>query len=307
MTSMIKPGGVRRAVPLPVRAAAQAARVNWRRQRLQLSSYISVRTLARRNRTSTQTVTGEAPVCVSLTTYGKRLQSVYLTIESIAAGGLRPARLILWLDDPAAAAALPEELERLVGRGLEIKLTENLGPHTKYYPYVSGEDDGGLALVTADDDILYPSNWLAGLVDGHRRHPGDVICYRAWVVRIDNGAVAPYDSWDPCRSTEPSVRNFATGVSGVLYPPPMIGEIAAAGTAFLESCPAADDIWLHAMALRSGRRIRQVKAHPQHFPLIPDTQDMGLSQSNFVGRRNDLQAAATYGPEDIELMDEYSN
>jgi hypothetical protein len=294
---------VRDALPLPVRRAVQTARVEWRRRRLELSSVASVRRLGRQNLTATTPVTGEAPVCVSLTTYGKRLESVFITIESIAAGDVRPARLILWLDDPAAFEIPSEELRRLVSRGLELQLTENLGPHTKYYPYVSGENDRVLALVTADDDIIYPPTWLAGLLAGHRRHAEDVICYRAWVVGTKDGAITPYDSWDPCLSTEPSVRNFATGVSGVLYPPAMIQQIAAAGLSFKDTCPAADDIWLHATALRAGRKVRQVTRNPQHFPLVPDTQATGLAHSNFVGKRNDLQAAATYSAEDIAVLD----
>lgn len=38
-------------------------------------------------------------VVVSLTTYGKRLYSVSLTIESIMQGTMKPNRLILWLQD----------------------------------------------------------------------------------------------------------------------------------------------------------------------------------------------------------------
>lgn len=294
---------IREAIPLPVRHAVQAGRVQWRRRWLGLSSLAAVRVLSRRNLTATRPVTGGAPVCVSLTTYGKRLESVFISIESIGAGRLRPARLILWLDDAAAFAAPPAELQRLVSRGLEIKLTDNLGPHTKYYPYVTGEHDGRLALVTSDDDIIYPRKWLAGLMAGHRRHPEDVICYRAWVVGTENGTVMPYDSWRPCLTTRPSVRNFATGVSGVLYPPPMVEQLAASGDSFRDTCPAADDIWLHAVALRAGRKIRQLANRPRHFPLIPNTQATGLAQSNFVGKRNDLQAAATYRPEDIALLD----
>jgi hypothetical protein len=297
---------LRTAIPLPVRHTIQTARVGWRRQRLRLSSTWRVRVLARQNLTGTEPVTGDAAVCVSLTTYGKRLKSVFITIESIAAGAVRPARLILWLDDPTAFAAPPEELRRLAGRGLEIRLTDNLGPHTKYYPYVTGEDDGVLSLVTADDDVVYPVTWLAGLMEAHHRHPEDVICYRAWVVRTEDGALAPYDTWDPCLSKEPSVRNFATGVSGVLYPPLMIRQLAAAGTAFRQACPAADDIWLHASALRAGLRVRQVTARPQHFPLIPDTQDVGLTRSNFVGGRNDTQAAATYTAAEIMLLETHA-
>ncbi len=71
---------------------------------------------------------------VSLTSYGTRIGRVAYAIESIAAGTARPRRLVLWLDDPTRFAARPAALRRLERRGLEVRLTENLGPHTKYFP-----------------------------------------------------------------------------------------------------------------------------------------------------------------------------
>ena len=51
----------------------------------------------------------------------------------------------------------PESLRRLERRGLEVRLTQNYGPHTKYYPSLADAIADGLPLVTADDDILYPA------------------------------------------------------------------------------------------------------------------------------------------------------
>ena len=78
---------------------------------------------------------GGGPV-VSLTTYGKRIGTVYLTIESIARGYTLPSRVILWLDEESVFDNLPVSLQNLRKRGLEIKLCKNYGPHKKYYPYV---------------------------------------------------------------------------------------------------------------------------------------------------------------------------
>jgi hypothetical protein len=142
----------------------------------------------------------QGPV-VSLTTHGDRVFTVHLTIESIGRGELRPSRLILWLDEAATFSNLPAALRRLQQRGLEVKLSKNYGPHTKYYPYVESEKGITQPLVTADDDILYPSYWLNKLVGALREFPDSVNCYRARVVTVKEGEVVPFAEWKICTST----------------------------------------------------------------------------------------------------------
>lgn len=93
---------------------------------------IDLRTLERRNKTEKSlAVAPDGPV-VSLTTHGKRIDSVYLTLESIARRSVLPSRIILWLDDLATFRNRPSSLRRLKDRGVEVQLAANYGPHTKY-------------------------------------------------------------------------------------------------------------------------------------------------------------------------------
>lgn len=255
-----------------------------------------------RNRRSMSPVAGGHGPDVSLTTYGRRAPTVYLTIESIARGMVRPRRLILWLDEEALFEHLPAPLERLKKRGLEVRLTSNLGPHKKYYPYLESTVGFDLPLVTADDDILYPRRWLFDMMIAAQRAPGSVVCYRAHVMDMREGKIAPYAAWQPCRSTVPSARNFATGVSGVYYPPAFLTALKRAGMGFSECCPMADDVWLHAQALRHGFAVAQVAVKPQHFLTTPGTQTTALMSANWNGGGNDRQIAATYTAEDIKAL-----
>jgi hypothetical protein len=239
---------------------------------------------------------------VSLTTHGKRLKSVFYTIETIGMGTRRPGRLILWIDDPVAYADLPMTLRRLQARGLEIRLTANRGPHTKYFPYVEQLPANSPPVVTADDDILYPAYWLAGLLSAYRQDDSVINCYRAHEVRLEGGGIAAYSRWKPCESRRASFSHFATGVSGVIYPPDFLQLLKAAGSSFIEHCPKADDVWLHAMAVRGGFRIRQIFQLPRHFYNVPGTQDIGLVHSNSFAAGNDRQIASTYRSEDVDLM-----
>lgn len=286
---MIRSEDSKGLLSLPRRAA--------RRAYLQLR----VERLKAANRHGTFRITAPGGPVVSLTSFGKRIDSVYLAIESIARGSTLPSELILWLDDETRYNSLPSTLERLARRGLTIKLSKNYGPHTKYYPYISSQHEFSLPLVTADDDIIYPRDWLHNLTGAFERNPGVVSCYRARVIEFRAGRMGPYREWALCHSTLPSFRNLLLGVSGVIYPPAFIVALKTAGSAFEQCCPKADDLWLHANALRAGFKVQQVGSEPVHFPFVPGSQESALHFSNIVSG-NDSQVAETYTAEDLQRI-----
>lgn len=269
-----------------------------------LRLHLAIKWLELRNRFGwRQVATGKHGPAVSLTTHGRRFKTVYLAIESIARGEMLPARLILWIDDATSLAKLPKTLQRLKRRGLEIRLSNNYGPHTKYYPYVEGEATFVGPLVTADDDVLYPCWWLSRLMASYNDYPDCVSCYRARVVRLHDEKIAPYREWEMCSSTWPNYRTFATGVSGVIYPSALLEQLKLSGADFMVCCPTADDVWLHVQTLRRGCKIRQIQPLALHFPVIPGTQEEALSSINWShGNGNDRQVATTYAASDVELM-----
>jgi hypothetical protein len=268
---------------------------NWR-----LSLYL-MRLVAGNVFSRTPLVQNSGPT-VSMTTYGARIDSVFLALETIGRGAIRPGRLVLWIDDPVRFSKLPVSLRRLQKRGLEIELCENFGPHTKYYPYVEAHNDFTEPLVTADDDVLYPTNWLSGLIDAYENDDQVISCYCARTLRVDGQRLAPYVTWPLCSSTQPSLRNFVTGVSGVIYPPPFLAHLKAAGREFVDVCPKADDVWLHVNAVRLRYRVRQIKDVALTFQVVPGTQELALYQSNMFGGGNDEQISKTYRASDIAAL-----
>jgi hypothetical protein len=231
---------------------------------------------------------------VSLTSYGDRVATVYMTIESIARGMVLPSRLILWLDGPEAHQKLPASIRRLESRGLEIIETSNYGPHKKYYPYVASQLEFTAALVTADDDVLYPKYWLAGLEDAARAEPSSIHCYRARKIQISHGKFGSYVDWPMCADTRTSVLTFPTGVSGVLYPPEFLPHLKARGDLFMDTCITVDDMWLHATAVRENFPAKQVYSTSTHFPVIPGTQEQCLAVDLIANQLNDKLVALTY-------------
>lgn len=283
-----------------VRRVARRLRKRARRVR----SGVQAGSLWLRNLTSRKSVKGTVPVVVSLTSYGPRMRSVALAIESMAAGSSRPARLILWLDDDVELpnGMMPKSLERLRRRGLEICTMPNFGPHGKYYGYVTSQPSHDVPLVTADDDIMYPRHWLADLYAAHLRHPADIHCNWAKQMTTSNGTIDPYQEWPVATATTASQGNFAVGVSGVVYPPAMLSALARGGSTFTETCLMADDIWLHWTALQAGIEIRQSGRTAHHFLMIPGTQEEGLLQSNVANGGNDSCIRKLYSEGDIAIL-----
>lgn len=296
------PGG--RPVSAPRRVVRRARKLGKRLRATCAVAYLRVRNLAARG-----PVTGSAPVVVSLTSYGARIRTVSIGIESIARGTVRPQRLVLWLQSPEDIAACPPSLRRLERRGLEILAASdylpsddgpsNYGPHTKYYPYVSSTPRHTVPLVTADDDIVYPPKWLALLADAGERHPGAVSAHRVSIMGIEGDQVSGYATWPRARDTAVRAGNFATGVSGVIYPPAMLEALRLCGDGFLTSCPRADDIWLKWVALRAGIPVRQIGPVPRHFPIIPGSQAQTLMSTNVGENQNDQCIRGLFSAEDV--------
>lgn len=235
------------------------------------------------------------PVAMSTTTHGARLRDVWLAIESVGRGTVRPGRIILWLD--GEPEKLSRRLRRLQRRGLEVRwVAPGLRVHTKYWPYISTQPLG-VPLVTGDDDIVYPPTWLEGLIAAHRATPEHFIAYRAHLIQMRGDEFLPYQEWISCDDDTPSYAHFSTSVSGQLLPLELQRALLAEGEEFRELSPNNDDIWYHRTAVLSGIRTRQVHPGQQHFPFIPGSQESGLNAANVWAGANDRQMDAAHTAE----------
>lgn len=265
----------------------------------ELLGYIQPVPLSLINRYGRSPVTQPGNPVVSLTTFGRRVQTVYLAIESIARGEMLPSRLILWIDELHLFNNLPASIHRLQKRGLEVRLCKNYGPHKKYYPYVESQDLFNLPLVIADDDILYPRYWLRKMVDAYREHPEALNCYFAGKIEFDKNSGNISMTGNSCHSTDSSIYYHPIGGYGTILSPPYLMALKRAGAAFEGCCPSQNDLWFHAIALRAGYPVRQILPLPPYFSFqsIPDSQRTALN-----GRGTDSRIAITYTESEIQLL-----
>lgn len=258
------------------------------------------------NRISRTRIPADGDVIISLTTHGKRLNKVYVTLESIARGYER-APIVLWLDEPDFNSEYPPSLKRLIKRGLQVRCSDGrYGPHTKYWGQFREVVGTGKRVVTIDDDMIYPEWFLQNLRFIADLRNDVVTAYRAHRIELRKGRMMPYAKWSAANTCDASYLHLATGVSGVMYPASFIAHVVEQSDVFMSLTPKADDIWLHACALRSGHRIRQVYAQPRNFAVIPSTQIGALVMGNTFGGGNDEQISKVYTQTDVDMLLEAS-
>ena len=199
----------------------------------------------------------EVPIIVSLTSYEERFQDLPKALYSLLNQSIKPDRIILWLNEELKdTTSLPYEITQFVKNGLEIRFVKDIGPYTKaIYTFKEFRDS---IIVTADDDIYYPKDWLKKLYLSYVAYSDDIQVHRAHRVDLEK----PYEKWEK-HVKEESARfdNFLTGVGGVLYPPNCFSNEVLREDVFIKNAPKADDIWFWIMALVHNRKIRVVDNH----------------------------------------------
>ncbi len=227
---------------------------------------------------------------VSLTTYPKRFNVVYLTIESLMNQTIRPDKIILWLaKDELSCGDIPHKIFKLKSRGLDIRVVdENLKSYKKLVYTI--EEFKGCNIITCDDDIIYPTFFIEGLYEKFKEFPDSIVAYRcALIQKIDKSTLKPYLNWSSPKSSEPSYNLFPTGVGGILYPSHSLHSKVLDKELFLKLSPLGDDIWFKAMALLNNTKTVMVNEKSIEFPLIKGSQDDALWHTNVTENKNDEQ------------------
>lgn len=244
-------------------------------------------------------------ITVSLTTFGKRINDVYLTIESIMQQSLAADQIILNIAaDEFTPEALPATLKKQQARGLTIHFVErDLGPYTKYFYTLRDNPDS--LIITVDDDQIYPVDMIDQLYRAYQHEPNIIHCLRAHKIRHnDQGELLPYRRWDwSTTDSTPSSLIFPTGIGGVLYFPGCFDEDVLNSEQFLALCPGADDVWLKAMSLKKGilcKKIADIRPFESQVLTIEGSQLLSLIRSNKSAvSGNDAKIKATFTHHDI--------
>jgi len=197
-------------------------------------------------------------IIVSLTSFPERMYDIHYCLYSILTQQLKPDKLVLWLAEsqfPHKEKDIPQEVLSLKENGLEIKWCEDMLSYKKLLPILKEYPED--IIVTADDDVFYPSFWLKELYETHVKYPNCIISQRARKISLNEDcSFGDYGEWEFKDAEDaPSFLNFFTGAGGVLYPSDSLKKDVLNYNLAKKIAPYGDDVWFWAMAVLNKTKI----------------------------------------------------
>jgi len=237
------------------------------------------------------------PVIISLTSIPSRLPLLDIVIASLLEQTSRPEKIILWLNY-SLKNKIPKHLMDLQNEVFSIQYCSGTSSFRKLLPTLAVPEYKDSIIVTCDDDMIYPKNWLNSLYLGHLNHPECVISQVGRLIGRDNNKeLIPYNEWEFIRNEYVGASFLPIGYGGVLYPKNIFNEQVFDEEVFMALCPKADDLWFKAMSYLNGKKTYCVSEKARPIPILR-SQKVSLNSSNIKrdGNRIQWQALCKHYP-----------
>ncbi len=234
---------------------------------------------------------GVAPrLIVSLTSFPARIKTVSYTIESILLQEKKANMVILWLAKeqfPNLEKELPHRLLQLCQYGLTIRWCQDIRSYKKLIPALKEYPED--IIVTVDDDIWYPPQWLKNFFNSYIKQPKCIHADKVLEVNVKDGVIANYTKWGVHIHSpkSPSFLWHQVGCGGVLYPPHSLHQNVLREELFMKIAPKVDDIWFWCMAILNKTRINIVENNIYDFEGVFIVNNKSLWSDNYYGA-NDI-------------------
>lgn len=194
-------------------------------------------------------------IVVSMTTIPERASKIAPALRSLLDQSCPADRVLLAWPSPAKQGTCPKQSR--LPCGVEVFPCEDQGPATKFLAAHAVEPRA--AIVVVDDDVIYPADFLATLLDAHRLEPMTALGWRGW--RLQPG-VDPRD-FDHVFATsvrEATPVDVLLGTWGYLIPPGALDEAVHDFRGWPSELRFVDDVWISGHLARRGIARRVVPA-----------------------------------------------
>lgn len=203
-------------------------------------------------------------VIVSFTTTPDRIEHIQPMIESLEKQSYPHFRTILWLCHTYTRSKKKMTQKEvpffILASNIEVRFTEDYGSNTKLLPTLKLITDPNSILITADDDTIYPVDWLKGLVEASVEDGTRAYGYRGKIFKRKKLPFLPWIKrvlryeesktlFFPKASQSKKV-DLLTGVWGICYRRSFFNDSYFK----LDECKAAlhnDDIWANGHLARN--------------------------------------------------------
>ena len=195
-------------------------------------------------------VNPEADFVVSIASYPKRAHLLPAVYEALNNQTTVPQKWLLVLSEEEwPNLELPNFLKKLEKRGLEIIwVKNNTFAVKKLVPVI--EKYTHLSIITLDDDIIYHSSLIKGLLTKANNSPNSIIGYVGKaMLKKDSKVHMYYREKLPASNTTPSEQVYLIGWGGIYYPPKSLDERVLDMEAVHRIVPGrGSDFWFWAAA-----------------------------------------------------------
>lgn len=230
-------------------------------------------------------------IVVSLTSFPKRINDVWMVIDSICRQTMRPDLICITLSEkefPQKEKDLPRRLLQYQKYGLKILWVKNdLKPHKKYWVSMRLYPDK--YILTVDDDIYYRKDLIAYLWDLSQKFKANVCANNVVSILNDDLKLLGYNHWQhkDVISNHPSHNYIAKGNGGVIYPPSVFkNQEAFNEDLIVQTCLKADDLWLKANELINNVKVVKGDYYPTSIELSR-SQKVALMKTNTSENNNE--------------------
>ncbi len=226
---------------------------------------------------------------ISLTSFPERMVDIQYCLYSLLNQSLKPRKLILWLAEeqfPNKEEDIPEQILKLKDNGLTIKWYHDIRSYKKLIPAIKEYPDD--FIVTADDDLFYPQDWLENMWKTYKENPDTIVASRCRYISFDdNNEIEKYENWHLVREDPTtSFLNFPTSGGGVLFFPNCLSKTVLDEDLFKKLCPTSDDVWFWAMAVLNKTKVTAMEKNYNKLIYVNLARDLGITHSHTLWEFN---------------------
>ena len=231
----------------------------------------------------------KSDIVISLTSFPLRMDAIVTTLKGLLNQSLLPEHINLYVNRDQYENSDLNRLKSIDRDLIKIKFVdEDYRSYNKLIYAITSHPDK--TIVTCDDDVIYPTNWLASLVAASKQNPSCIIATRARQMKHDgSGNLTPYASWQHANHSKRSLSLLPLGVGGVLYPANSLNNSVSRSDLFMNLCPKADDLWFKVMSFLNRTPVVQVSNQPSRYPDVPIGSSPSLASYNIAENGNDEQ------------------
>ena len=203
-------------------------------------------------------------IVISMTTISDRINNLPVILYSFLKQHVQADEINIYISKEKylfdkGIHHIPKILMKIIKKYkiINIKYVENTGPYRKLIPSIEKYyQNSNVVLITADDDTIYPNNWIKNLYNAFiKNNEKYIIAYNGRNIKVHNNNFLPYKTWNYIDGyKKPSFDTLAIGNNGVIYSPIFFNKLVFSKK-YKELSPYADDMWFKIMTMINNIKV----------------------------------------------------